>query len=153
MYMCVLICACLYVRAYMCLYNVSKYHQAILHHIDAFRAFTLCAKHVTFKVHGSIFLVLVLWTHNYVISIQEYVIAQVVHTTASVLSGDCCKVFLLYRMYEGVETAVIIWCGHQARWPLLGNAWVSVFSLDCCICIYISIPINVGTVIVSFINN
>jgi len=44
--MCVLICA------------YTKYHQAILHNIDASRAYTLCAKHVTFKVHGSVFLIL-----------------------------------------------------------------------------------------------
>ena len=43
MYMGVLICA-----------FVSKHHQAILHHIDASRAYTLHAKHVTFKVRGSI---------------------------------------------------------------------------------------------------
>ena len=50
-----------YVRVYiMCLYNLFQNINAIVHHIDASRAYTLPAKHVTFKVHGSIFLILVL---------------------------------------------------------------------------------------------
>ena len=59
MYMCMLTCT----------YNLlQKYRQAILHHIDASRAYiTLCAKHVTFKVFGSIFLI----TLSYMIASQD----------------------------------------------------------------------------------
>ena len=43
--------------------------------------------------------------------------------------GDRCRVFPLHRMYECVDTAVVIWYWtstytgfHQPRWALLGNA-------------------------------
>ena len=47
-----------YVRVYiMCLYNLFQNINAILHHIQMHPEHnTLPAKHVTFKVHGSIFL-------------------------------------------------------------------------------------------------
>ena len=55
------ICACLYVLIQF----VSKPGQRIsssnfTYHIDASGAFTLSTKHVTFRVHGSVFLILVL---------------------------------------------------------------------------------------------
>ena len=44
----------MYMGVLTCAYTIcSKYHQATLHHIDAFRAYTLRTKHVTFKVRGS----------------------------------------------------------------------------------------------------
>ena len=43
-----------YMGVLTCAYTIySKYNQAILHHIDASRAYTLRAKHVTFKIRGS----------------------------------------------------------------------------------------------------
>ena len=98
MYMCVLICIVQF---------VSKYYQAILHHI-AYKQFvsniikqfyitlhkcinpehTLCAKHdiVTFKVHGSIFLILGrLMISSQDGTVQEGCDSTVSHTRASVL--------------------------------------------------------------------
>ena len=44
----------MYMGVLTCAYTIcSKYHQATSHHIDAFRAYTLRTKHVTFKVRGS----------------------------------------------------------------------------------------------------
>ena len=52
---------------------------------------------------------------QYVISsqdgtVQEYAVAWLSYTQEQVCYltvGDCCRVFLLHMMYEGVETAVI----------------------------------------------
>ena len=106
-----------YVRAYnMCLHNLFQNIIKQLYitiHIDASRAFTLRAKHVTVK---SSWKYIILWSLSYVISSQDgtvqecdctmsYTQEQVSYLTVHV--GDCCRVFLLPMMYEGVETAVI----------------------------------------------
>ena len=46
-----------YVRADMCLYHQAIY---IMHIAGSGRAYTLLVKYVTLKVHGSVFLILVL---------------------------------------------------------------------------------------------
>jgi len=45
---------------------------------------------------------------------------DVVHTTVSVLSGDCCKVFLLHMMYEQGRRKQSADC--QARLDVDGEA-------------------------------
>ena len=150
MYMCMLS---------MCLHNlfqsiIKQFYITI--HIDAF---TLHAKHVTVKVHGSTFLRLILWTHSYVISsqddtVQEYVITWCrTHKNKCVLSH--CR-WLLYRVFlyaYDIETAVKISCRTS---NLLSNACVLIIHhifTHIAAYVYFSTPINVGTVIVSFINN
>ena len=101
MYMCVLICA----------YTICFKISSSLHHID-----TLCANHVTFKVHGSIYFphtstlntwlcdIITRWYSTRCDSTVSYTQEQVCYFT----TGDCCRVFLLRLMYESLETAVII---------------------------------------------
>ena len=90
-----------------------------------------------------------MWLHN------------VIHTRASILSHCTCRWLL-----QGVSIAYDVWgcrdgchkfgVGHPARWPLLSNAWAliihHIFTFIAAY-VYFSTPINVRTVIVSFINN
>ena len=69
----------------MCLYQiVSKYYQAILHHIGASRAYTLRAKHVIFKVRGSILI-----TYLYVISSQDGTVQEYDYTVSYTHKSKC----------------------------------------------------------------
>ena len=150
---------CVCASLYALIQFVSKYHQASLHHIDASRAFTLCAKHVTFKVHGNTLNTQLcnIFTEWHSTRICDCTVSYTQEQVCYFTVGDCCRVFLLHTMYEGVETAVIIWCwtsGQMAfAWQYMSVYNPPYFHSYCCICMYISIPINVGTVIVSFINN
>ena len=131
------------------------------------KAYTLHAKQVTFKVY-----ILVFWTLNYVISSQDGTVREDViarcctHKSECVISLSVIVVGSFYY-YDGIEMAVIIWCWTSGQMAFtltrglgtrLAFAWqcMSVYNPPyfhsyCCICIYFSTPINVGTVIVSFI--
>ena len=94
-------------RAYLL---VSKYHQANFTSHCIYSESTFCAKHMTFKVHGQ-----TLIRHlPRMVRIKKDVIARcLTHKSKCVIYltvGDQCRVFLLHRMYERVDTAVVIWC-------------------------------------------
>ena len=97
-------------RAYLL---VSKYHQANFTSHCIYSEHTFCAKHMTFKVHGSIFRTLIRYLLR-MVRFKKDVIAQcLTHNSKCVIYltvGDRCRVFPLHRMYELVDTAVVIWC-------------------------------------------
>ena len=65
---------------------------------------------MTFKVHGSIFRTLILKLVRFK---KDVILHGVLHTGARIIYltvGDRCRVFPLHRMYERVDTAVVIWC-------------------------------------------
>ena len=68
-------------------------------------------------------------------STVSYTQEQVCYFTA----GDCCRVFLLHLMYEGVETAVIIWCCMDIRLDGLCLAMHEVFIIHHNILLYMHI--------------
>ena len=157
----------------ICVYTicfVSRYHQAILQqHIDASRAHTLRAKHVTLSsckyfpytstLNSKLCDILTGWYSTRrcdctVSCTQKQVCYLTVH--------DCYRVFLLRMMYEGVEMAVInlvlhVWSSESLADGLCLAMHECLFHWHCCICMYMHFstpgPINVRTVIVSFVNN
>ena len=91
-------------RAYLL---VSKFHQANLHHI------AFCAKHMTFQVHGSTFRTLIRYLLRMVRFKKDVIARYLTHKSKCVIYltvRDRCGVFPLHRMYERVDTAVVIWC-------------------------------------------
>ena len=91
---------------------VSKYHQANFtsHCINSEHIF--CAKHMTFKVHGSIFRTLIRYLLRMVWFKKDVIVWGLTHKSKCVIyltAGDHCRVFPLHRMYECVDTAVVIW--------------------------------------------
>ena len=98
---------------------VSKYHQAILHQIDASRTYTLHMHKACDIRSARKYSLYQYFEHLAVISSQDSSYSTRCDCTVSythkskcvITVGDCCRVFLLHMMYaEGVETVVIIWC-------------------------------------------
>ena len=94
-------------RAYLL---VSKCHQANFTSHCIYSEQTLCAKHMTFKKY---------FPNTYTMSSQEGMVQEgliarcLTHNSKCVIYltvGDRCRVFPLHRMYELVDTAVVIWC-------------------------------------------
>ena len=89
------------------------------------REHTFRAKHVKFKVDGSIFQTL---TQHFprMVQFNKDVIARcLTHKSKCVIYltlGDKCRVFPLHRMYERVDTAVVIWCWTSGY--IEGLCWV-----------------------------
>ena len=111
---CLLLCrGQLHVSRPTCLFTCFKMSSSkfTLHCI--YSEHTFCAKLMTFEVHGNIFQTFIRYLLR-MVWFKEDVIAQCLrHNSKCVIYltvGDCCRVFPLHRMYELVDTAVVIWC-------------------------------------------
>ena len=142
----------------LCAYTICIIKQFyITIHIDASKALhfmqsMLQSKFMEVLSLDSYFEHIAMWYLHRMIQYKNMWLHGVVHTRASVCYltvGDCCRVFLY--AYD-IETAVIISCRTS---NLLSNAWVLIIHhifTRIAAYVYFSTPINVGTVIVSFIN-
>ena len=98
-------------RAYLL---VSKCHQANFTSHCIYSEHTFCAKYMIFKVHGStcIFRTLIRYLLKIVRFKKDVIARSLTHNSKCVIYltvGDRCRIFPLHRMYELVDTAVVIW--------------------------------------------
>ena len=141
---------------YMCLcnlfQNINKQYTSNCW-IHSLYNYTLVANHVRFKVHESIFLILVLWTLSCVISLQDSTVQDVIarcrtHKSKCVISLYVIVVgsFYVWGCRDSCHNLVL---DIRLDGLCLANAWVfnlPYFHSYCFIHMYFSTPINFKTV-------